>query len=73
MKTLIPFPDHLSEKLGYRYPNIVADDGYESEENDLYLESHHQNLIIKPLILNPKLMNKLKLANISKTLENEKI
>lgn len=49
VNTLIPFLDHLFEKLGRRYPYIVADAGYESEENYTYLESHHQISYIKPL------------------------
>lgn len=49
VNTLIPFLDHLYEKLGRRYPHIVADAGYESEENYDYLERHHQTPFIKPL------------------------
>ncbi|MTM41488.1 transposase, partial [Turicibacter sanguinis] len=47
--TLIPFLDHLFEKLGRRYPRIIADAGYESEENYTYLKSHHQISYIKPV------------------------
>ncbi len=47
--TLIPFLDHLAEKLGLRYPNIIADAGYESEENYTYLEANQQVAYIKPL------------------------
>lgn len=49
VNTLISFLDHLYEKLGRHYPHIVADAGYESEENDDYLERNHQTPYIKPL------------------------
>ena len=37
--TLIPFLDRMHEQLGQRHENIIADAGYESEENYLYLEA----------------------------------
>lgn len=49
VNTLTPFLDYLAEKLGRRHSHIVADAGYESEENYTYLETHHQLAYIKPL------------------------
>lgn len=46
--TLIPFLDSLKRTVGHTYPNIVADSGYESEENYLYLERNTQAAYIKP-------------------------
>lgn len=38
----------MKSKLGNTYENIIADAGYESEENYLYLEEMKQNYYIKP-------------------------
>jgi len=46
--TLIPFLESLQENLPERHENIVADAGYESEENYAYLSSTGQNAFIKP-------------------------
>lgn len=45
---LIPFLDGLYENQKRVYKNIVADSGYESEENYVYLEGHKQLAFIKP-------------------------
>jgi len=45
---LIPFLDGLRENGKIQYRNIVADSGYESEENYVYLEKHEQLAFIKP-------------------------
>lgn len=47
--TLIPFLENTKEKTGIKYKEIVADAGYESEENYVYLNSNKQNSYIKPL------------------------
>jgi transposase len=46
--TLIPFLDNLTEKLPKTYKNIIADAGYESEENYQYLDTHEHTPYIKP-------------------------
>jgi len=46
--TLIPFLKSAEANLSFKYQNIVADSGYESEENYLYLEEHGQTSFIKP-------------------------
>lgn len=46
--TLIPFLKNVESKLGHRFENIIADSGYESEENYLYLERKKQIYYIKP-------------------------
>lgn len=46
--TLIPFLEKLSENLPKKYANVVADAGYESEENYVYLEEKGLNSFIKP-------------------------
>ncbi|OOM16710.1 IS1182 family transposase [Clostridium saccharobutylicum] len=46
--TLIPMINNMQEKLGRKYVNVIADSGYESEENYLFLESNKQNPYIKP-------------------------
>ena len=46
--TFIPFLDKLGESLPAKYENIIADAGYESEENCVYLEENNQKSFIKP-------------------------
>lgn len=46
--TLIPFLDKLEDNLPQKYKNIVADAGYESEENYVYLKRTKQTAYIKP-------------------------
>lgn len=46
--TLIPFLKEAEEHLKFKYKNITADAGYESEENYLFLEENGQLSYIKP-------------------------
>ncbi|MBQ6519501.1 MAG: transposase [Anaerolineaceae bacterium] len=46
--TLIPFLRKTEEMLDYKYKNIVADVGYESEENYVFIELNGQDAYIKP-------------------------
>ena len=46
--TLIPFLRGMEASLGHRYPVVVADAGYESEENYTFLEDHKITAMIKP-------------------------
>jgi hypothetical protein len=46
--TLIPFLKSAEANLSFKYQNIIADSGYESEENYLYLEENGQASFIKP-------------------------
>ena len=48
MPTLIPFLKKIEAGLGFKYTNIVADAGYESEENYLFIEENGQVAFIKP-------------------------
>ena len=48
MTTLIPFLDGMEEHLHLSYKNIVADAGYESEENYVYLDRNGKTAYIKP-------------------------
>ena len=47
--TLILFLKDIESNSGMVYKNIIADSGYESEENYLYLEEQNQKYYIKPL------------------------
>ena len=47
--TLIPFLKDMEKYLSFRYQEIVADAGYESEENYLFLEKNGQSSFIKPM------------------------
>lgn len=38
----------MEEKLGFRYPSVTADSGYESEEGYSYLRDQKQKPYIKP-------------------------
>jgi transposase len=46
--TLIPFLNDIEFNLKTRYEKVIADSGYESEENYLYLEKKNQAYYIKP-------------------------
>ena len=46
--TLVPFLKRMEEKLGFRYPSVTADSGYESEEGYSYLREQKQKPYIKP-------------------------
>ena len=46
--TLIPFLKDAEKHLKFKYKNITADAGYESEENYLFLEENGQLSYIKP-------------------------
>ena len=46
--TLIPMLQYLNNHLPFTYQHIVADSGYESEENYVYLEEQKRTAYIKP-------------------------
>lgn len=46
--TLKPFITSMEEHLGFKYQNIIADAGYESEENYVFIENNGQIAFIKP-------------------------
>lgn len=47
-RTLIPFLESVEKHLPFQYKEIVADAGYESEENYRYLKEHDQLAYIRP-------------------------
>ena len=46
--TLVPFLKNIEEKLGFRYPSVTADSGYESEEGYSFLRENKQKAYINP-------------------------
>ena len=48
VNTLIPFLNRIRKHTNRIFENIVADAGYESSENYLYLEENGQRCLIKP-------------------------
>lgn len=46
--TLIPFLQSIQRHLKFKYKKVVADAGYESEENYVYLKENEQLSFIKP-------------------------
>jgi transposase len=48
VNTLIPLLERMEKGIGQRYENVVADAGYESEENYEYLKACGQASYIKP-------------------------
>lgn len=46
--TLIPFLKDMEQHLPFKYQDIVADAGYESEENYLFIKNNEQTAYIKP-------------------------
>ena len=47
-KTLIPFLRDMEQYLRFKHQDIVADTGYESEENYLFIKNNGQISYIKP-------------------------
>lgn len=47
--TLIPFLEEFKSHMKFKYRKVVADAGYESEENYVYLEKSNQLAFIKPI------------------------
>jgi transposase len=66
--TLIPFLKDMEQHLTFKYKNIVADAGYESEENYVFIESNEQTAYIKPQ--NYELSKKRKFKNDISRREN---
>ena len=48
VNTLIPFLDRIRKHTNKKFERIIADSGYESSENYLYLEENGQECFIKP-------------------------
>lgn len=48
VNTLIPFLERMKMRTKKVISNIIADAGYESEENYIYLKENKQNVYIKP-------------------------
>ena len=48
VNTLIPFLNRIRKHTNRKFENIIADAGYESSENYLYLEENEQRCFIKP-------------------------
>ena len=46
--TLVPFLKTMEQKLGFKYPSVTADSGYESEEGYEFLKGNGQIPYIKP-------------------------
>ncbi len=46
--TLVPFLTSMESRLSKKVEQIIADSGYESEENYVYLKENHQKFFIKP-------------------------
>lgn len=68
--TLIPFLKDAQEHLKFKYSKIVADAGYESEENYMFLEENGQIAFIKPA--NYEISKKRKYKNDIGRIENMK-
>ena len=59
-RTLIPFVKDMEEHLSFHYRDIVADAGYESEENYLFLEENGQTAYIKPNIFKSRISERIR-------------
>jgi transposase len=46
--TLVPFLEKLNKNLPQKYDHVIADAGYEGEENYVYLQEQKQKAFIKP-------------------------
>ena len=45
--TLIPFLKSIEKHTGFKYSKVIADSGYESEENYVFLEDNKQLSFLK--------------------------
>ena len=68
--TLIPFLKETEEYLTFKYQKIIADAGYESEENYVFLDQNQQLAFIKPS--NYEISKKRKYKNDIGRIENMK-
>ena len=68
--TLIPFLKETEEYLTFKYQKIIADAGYESEENYVFLDQNQQLAFIKPS--NYEISKKRKYRNDIGRIENMK-
>ena len=59
LEVLIPFIKDMEEHLSFHYRDIVADAGYESEENYLFLEGNGQTAYIKPNIFKSRISERI--------------
>ena len=59
-RTLIPFIKDMEEHLSFHYRDIVADAGYESEENYLFLEGNGQTAYIKLNIFKSRISERIR-------------
>ena len=66
--TLIPFLKETEEYLAFKYQKIIADAGYESEENYVFLDTNQQLAFIKPS--NYEISKKRKYKNDIGRIEN---
>ena len=66
--TLIPFLEETEEYLAFKYQKIIADAGYESEENYVFLDTNKQLAFIKPS--NYEISKKRKYKNDIGRIEN---
>ena len=66
--TLIPFLKETEEYLAFKYQKIIADAGYESEENYVFLDTNQQLAFIKPA--NYEISKKRKYKNDIGRIEN---
>ena len=66
--TLIPFLEETEEYLAFKYQKIIADAGYESEENYVFLDTNQQLAFIKPS--NYEISKKRKYKNDIGRIEN---
>ena len=48
VNTLVPFLERFKDRTKIKVDKIIADAGYESEENYVYLKEHNQKAFIKP-------------------------
>lgn len=70
--TLIPFLKRMELYLKFKYEKIVADAGYESEENYVYLEGNGQLAFIKPSNYEiSKLFNRQRKDDLERILSKE--
>ena len=68
--TLIPFLRETEEYLAFKYQKIIADAGYESEENYVFLDQNQQLAFVKPS--NYEISKKRKYKNDIGRIENMK-
>ena len=64
--TLIPFLKSIQKHTGFKYSKVIADSGYESEENYVFLEDNQQLSFLKTSVYEIKKTKNIKMILVER-------